>query len=213
MLENIIIRFLKYSKSFRNLSDSSIDNYRLYLRRFRQYILASGGEDSVDSVTIDILVEFIDALKSTPVSTSSRYYKYGGNMSPNTVRYHIITIKRFINRCNSEGLTKVDARDVPLPKIVKREIPHLEHTDLRRLIELPEIVERNELIALRNKTMILIGYYCGLRMQETLDLRADLVMQTKPFNITGKGAQDRRICMTQEIVDSMKLFYEKRVAQ
>lgn len=98
-------------------------------------------------------------------------------------------------------------------EMVKSEKKHSQVAEfdmLIKLIESPTYLENNELIALRNRTVLEIFFSTGMRISELCSLnRADIDGSGKIF-ITGKGKKQRFVYLTPRAQNWLNLYVATR---
>lgn len=84
-------------------------------------------------------------------------------------------------------------------KLVKTERKHprvAELADLVRLIESPSTLEKDKLVALRNRAMLEVLFATGMRISELCGLNRDQIDDTGRIFIQGKGKKQRFVYLT-----------------
>ena len=214
----LIPKHLAFCRTIEWLSESTVKAYKRYLNRLEVYMVKKLWDSDIKKLSCDNLVEFTAKMRSLPISKSSRYYNpetaSEQKMSPNTIRHTLMCVRKFLKRCRAIWVDCVSPDLIKLPKRIKKQIPYLTKEEVKKLINLPKIVEKDKLIDYRNRLLFMVGYYCGLRVEEALNLDIHEVINSNGLlNIVGKWAKNRTIIITDEIIDLAKEFLEFREAQ
>ncbi|MEK7165350.1 MAG: tyrosine-type recombinase/integrase [Patescibacteria group bacterium] len=95
-------------------------------------------------------------------------------------------------------------QDVPFPpeavKLVKKERHHpqvAELSDLVRLIESPERIEKDPILGLRNRAILELLFATGMRISELVSLDKDDIDESGKIFIMGKGKKERFVYLTE----------------
>lgn len=208
-LAYLIPQYLDYCQNVRNLNPSSCAHYRTTLYRLLLFCRYYFNKHEINVATIDMacISQFQKRLKESKKSKSSRYYRDESRttMSINTVYSHVIYVRRFLRRCEGMWLCSKTRLNICLPRKQETHISHLSDQEIVTLFAVAEREECRE-IRLRNKLLLSFGYYCGLRIQEALDLKFSKI-NSKEILIHGKFGKYRTVTMTESMVD---LFLEYR---
>ena len=93
-------------------------------------------------------------------------------------------------------------------KLVKTEKTHphvAEFKDVVRLIEFPSKIEKNKLVALRNRAILETFFSTGMRISELINLKKTQIDHSGKIFIMGKGKKERFVYLTdraQEHIDN-----------
>ncbi len=105
----------------------------------------------------------------------------------------------------------------PLPpeavRLVKTERKHPQVAELQelvRLIESPSRLEKNQLVALRNRAMLEVLFATGMRISELTNLQRSQVDDSGRIFITGKGRKQRFVYLTPRSVKHLTAYLRKR---
>lgn len=167
----------------RKLRARAIETYLKSLRRFRVWL---GPEPTVADVTADSI---------------GRYQVARGDKAAATIAKDLSAIRSHCRWCIRVGLRLDDPtlqiewprRNDPIPRCLKaRELRVLDEILSRPL---PTLDTKARFITARNKRVVLLGLYAGLRISEIADLNwenVDLDLRTIAVR-NGKGGKDRLI--------------------
>ncbi len=98
-------------------------------------------------------------------------------------------------------------------KLVKMEKKHpqvAEFNDLVRLIEAPSQLEKDPLVALRNRAMLEVLFATGMRISELINLKRNQIDDTGKIFIMGKGKKQRFVYLTPRAQKQIDLYLATR---
>lgn len=105
----------------------------------------------------------------------------------------------------------------PLPpeavKLVKTERKHpqvAELNELVKLIESPNVLEKNKLVAGRNRAMLEVLFATGMRISELTNLNRSQIDATGRIFITGKGKKQRFVYLTPRAMKQLEIYLKQR---
>lgn len=105
----------------------------------------------------------------------------------------------------------------PLPpeavKLVKTERKHpqvAELTELVRLIESPTFLEKNKMVASRNRVMLEVLFATGMRISELISLNRTQIDDSGRIFIMGKGKKQRFVYLTERAKKYLNQYLAKR---
>jgi site-specific recombinase XerD len=207
-LEKQINNFLEYCEVEKGHSKLTKDNYDHYLKRFSEW----GKENEINSPP-DINLEKIHKfrlwlnklinvnIKKDSVSTLPRIKK-------NTQNYHLIALRSFLKYLSKNDIPSLAPEKIELADTTDRVVSFLEPDELTRLFSAPET---NTTIGLRDRTIMEILFSTGLRVSELVDLnRNDINLETKEFNVVGKGGKSRIVFLSDTAKEWLVNFFAKR---
>lgn len=212
-IQNILPIYLKTRKNVWGVSDSSIDNYKRYISRLSQYMQYKVNNTDIENITIDLIAWFAEKLRDTEAGTSSKYYLQKSNpkMHPNTVKYHLTSIKAFIERCSYEWYKMVNHKLIKTWRTIRTKIKCLTKEQIKIMIGTPQLFCINELIWMRDKLLFMFWYYCWLRIHEALNIKVQEVLQCDwLLSIIWKWAQNRNIVISDELKKETQKFRDMR---
>ena len=159
-------KYMNYMESYKNRSSGTLIVYSNILEEFHQFTKFQKNtfEVQIIEITIEDIHSYIQHKKS---AISARTKK---RISQNTLYIHSAAIRSFFKYLN-----KSDASDLFFTKIeyVPTEPPmvhHLTDDEFIALLKAPDY-ETKTLIRYRNRAIMYLGYYCGLRAHEILAIK------------------------------------------
>lgn len=183
-MQNYINKFIAYLKIEKNFSPHTTGSYRLDLKKLKEY-LESRNIISLEDVTTTILREYTYNIKESR------------NLCPSSVCKLIATFKSFFGYLYEEDLIKSNpAKKLKGPKKNITYPKWLSKAEIERVIDAvrfsPARCRKNYV---RDKLIISMLYYTGIRRSELLNLDWDDLNLEKSFLIVrnGKGRKSRVI--------------------
>lgn len=201
--------FLLYLQT-NNYSDKTIYNYDRDLRLFENYL--QNNNLKFDKINKKDIERYKAWLNSQDRETA-------GGLSP-TDNHKLLA--RSINRSLSairSYLKYLVEMDIPAPlaseaikllKTTKKHARVAELEDLVRLIEAPTKIEKNKLIALRNRAMLELLFSTGMRISELINLKIDKIDISGKIFILGKGKKERFVYITARAYTHLKKYLARR---
>src|SRR4030067_3285519 len=108
-------------------------------------------------------------------------------------------------------------KQVPVPpevvKLIKTERKHpqvAELADLVRLIEAPSSLEKDRLVALRNRAMLEVLFSTGMRISELCNLQRNQIDDSGKIFIMGKGKKQRFVYLTPRATEHLSTYLANR---
>ncbi|MBD0831790.1 site-specific tyrosine recombinase/integron integrase [Aestuariibaculum sediminum] len=179
--EHALKDYQMYLKIERGLSQNSIDNYTLDIRKLIKYLEAHNEHISPVDINPPIIQQFIyDISKKVNARTQSRI---------------ISGLRSFFNYLIFEDYRKTNPLSlIESPKIGRKLPDTLSEEEIDELIGAIELGKRTDglYIGERNRAILETLYGCGLRVSELINLKlSDLFFDEGFIKITGKGDKQR----------------------
>jgi integrase/recombinase XerD len=124
---------------------------------------------------------------------------YQRKLTPKTIRVQTAALRFFYRKVLRQRLT---ADDLPLPKLVRRQVPIvLSRDEVARLIE--------SAANLRHRTILMTLYSTGMRCSELSHLRPeDIDKERMVVRIRqGKGGKDREVPLSPKLHEQLRAYY------
>lgn len=185
--------FLGYLKFERRYSDHTIQSYKNDLFQFSGFLNKARLKDAGSS---DVRAWIVSLLEK--------------GYSTRTVNRKISSLKSFYKFLLKQGLLKKD----PMSKVVspknKKTLPvFVESEPLNFLLDQMDFGEDYQ--GLRNKHMIELLYFTGIRRSELVNLKVHDVYLSEPgIKVLGKRNKERIVPVTSEFADRMRNYMEFR---
>lgn len=210
-LEQLRKDFLEYLEIERNVSQLTIRNYRHYLERFLHFLV--GQTNPSPSPTVKT-----QSVKSSEITAENiRQYRLylsrftdekGLSLKRVTQNYHLIALRSFLKYLAKRDIQTISPDKIDLPKAESRSIKFLEHTDVERLLNMPEISTKE---GMRDKAILEVLFSTGLRVSELVSLNRDQInLDRREFSVIGKGRRTRIVFLSERAADWLRRYLATR---
>lgn len=225
-LAALIKDFLEYLEIERNVSQLTIRNYGHYLSRFLGFLagysptplVLSEAKSRSAGKSGEQTREAEKNVKVSDISSESiRQYRlylsryvddHGISLKRVTQNYHLIALRSFLKYLLKRDIAVVAPEKIDLPKAESRSIKFLEREQVDRLLNMPEISDKE---GLRDKAILEILFSTGLRVSELTHLNRDTInFDRKEFGVIGKGRRARVVFLSDSAVEWLKRYLDGR---
>ena len=181
-----------YLKIERGLSQNSIDNYALDVKKLINYLEENSISESPISIKSDVIHRFI--------------YEVAKNISAQSQSRIISGLRSFFNYLVFEDYRKTNPLElIESPKIGRKLPDTLNESEIDQLIN---AIDLSKPEGERNRAMLETLYGCGLRVSELINLKiSDLFFDEGFIKVTGKGDKQRFVPIigaTQKFINIYK---------
>lgn len=197
-LSELMNDFLESLEVESGRSLKTVENYRLYIERFAEFL----EEDiEVEKITSEIVRKYRLWL--------NRYQNFDGkNLGRSTQAYHLIALRRFLTYLARRDIKSLEPSKIELPKVVKPQVSFLHYEEVSRLIEAIPLETESDF---RDRAIIELLFSSGLRVSELVNLNRDHINTSRrEFMVRGKGSKDRPIFISKSAADHIDNYLEKR---
>tara|TARA_Y100001936_G_scaffold253254_1_gene316854 strand:+ start:10465 stop:11370 length:906 start_codon:yes stop_codon:yes gene_type:complete len=158
------------------LSRNTLDSYCNDLRQFGSWLEESSNINLIDARNVDLL-DFLA-------------YKVSIKAKANTTSRLLSSLKRFYRFLLRQGKIQADPTlNICAPKIPRNLPKDLTEEDVELLLNTPDT---DQIIGLRDRTMLEVLYASGLRVSELVNLKiAQVSLDTGVIRVMGKGGKER----------------------
>lgn len=201
-LEKLTKNFLEALQVERNCSSLTIRNYRLYLKRFLNWLSPTLPEvDSPEKINLEVirkyrlyLANFVDGDSLT--------------LSRTTQSYYLIGLRAFLRWLNKNDFRTLSVEKIDLPKSESHSLKFLNREQIERLLGSVNIsTERG----LRDKAILEVLFSTGLRVAELSSLDRDKIdFKRKEFGVIGKGRRPRVVFLSERASKWLKRYLDAR---
>lgn len=175
-MNEFIKEYLTHLKLEKNLSENTVESYRIDLQKFINYLMEIGISDlsEVKSGTISTYFDLQRKEKISP-STSARY---------------LSAIKGFFSYLERFSYIQKDPTEILSSKKSGRKLPAvLSFFEIEKILKCPDV---SSTLGLRDKALLEICYSSGLRVSELINLKiGDLFFNDDVIRVFGKGSKQR----------------------
>ncbi len=194
-------QYLSYLSIEKNCSPLTINDYRLELEKFSEYIIKRTSD--LNEINITLIRSYIHTIKDER------------NLSNTSIYKKIAILKSYFNFLEDEEvIVKNPTRKIRFPR-KERQIPRvLTHQEFEWLIKClrysPARCRKNYI---RDKLIFHMLYYCGLRRSELLNLDWDDVnLESKVLFIRStKNKSDRIIPIHSKVFELLELYLDQKL--
>jgi site-specific recombinase XerD len=196
--------FLKYLVIEKNSSQLTIVKYKADLDRLNLYLTANLNINSAADITLCHLRQYIEHIRDS------------ASLSPATVANKIAVIKSFFKYLNEQGtIDKNPAGQLRMPRRQKKIPKFLNDIELEKLLSSPDRlkISRERKNILRDKLILNLFAYAGLRKSELLNLNWDDVNLGSKYLIVrnGKNRTDRIIPLHENVYGLLEKYLSERL--
>ncbi len=214
-LSNLVERFIEYLQVEKNRKLQTIRTYEYYLHRFLLWA-AKHNLQQPKQITAALVHEYRVWLKHLK-------NRFGEELKINTLNYHMIALRAFLKYLAREDIQSLTPEKIELGKMEERHVSVLEDDELERLLAAPQIRSQkpevrsqkqrihNELIRLRDKTMLETLFSTGLRVAELANLNRDQInLKRDEFSVRGKGGKIRVVFLSPSAKEALRNYFDAR---
>lgn len=191
-----------------NYSPETIYNYERDLQVWADFITDLGVPfNKLDKKAMELYKAYLtsrDRRTTTKQPAETRLQSYSINRMLSSIRAYL------------RYLIDLDYPS-PLPpeaiKLVRTERKHpqvAELNELVKLIESPSVLEKNKLIAARNRAALEVLFATGMRISELVSLNRNQIDAQGRIFITGKGKKQRFVYLTPRALKQLSLYLRSR---
>lgn len=170
------LAFLKFEK---NLSENSIQSYRNDLSKLLNFAESEKVND-LNEIDFPLIRKFFEIQKKEGVSSGT------------TARYRS-SLKGFFKYLSKNQYIEKNPVDKLASTKISRKLPsYLTFNEIELILD--KINHADIPLGLRDKAMLEIGYSCGLRVSELINLKiSDLFFNEEVIRVIGKGSKQRLV--------------------
>ncbi len=183
-----------YLKLVKRASENTVIAYIKDVRRFLEFV-----NKEMKDVNHSDVEKFIKSLSKGEIT--------GGHVVESTISRYLSALKSFFSYMELAGIISSNPVEKVRHPRLRRKIPDFlspqEVSDLLNVFDM----EKN----LREKTILSLLYYCGLRVSELCNLRLEDVSLSPPYIkvLMGKGNKDRLVPLNEKVVQFLEEYLEK----
>jgi integrase/recombinase XerD len=200
--------FLLYLKT-QNYSDETVYNYEQDLKQLDNFL--KDNSEAFEKLSKQKIIQYKAYLTSR-----DRKLPFGGTTAVSKLNPRSINRALSCFRMYLRYLIDMD-QPVPVPpdtiKMVKTDKKHAqvaELSELVRLVESPQSLEKDGFVAARNRAMLEVLLASGMRISELVSLNKNQLDGTGRLFIRGKGRKERFVYLTDRAVHWIDLYQKMR---
>ena len=197
-------KYFNYSSNYKNKAKGTLKVYNNLLEEFHRFLkwYKQVFEVKISDIQIEDIHEYITHKKSqiSPLTKT--------HISPNTLYMHSAAIRSFFKYLNTIWASDLFFTRIEYVPTEPPKVHYLTDEELQILLHAPSI-EPRPLIRYRNRAIMYLGYYCGLRAHEILAVKfSDIPRKWGAIYIKGKRGKFRQIWIRKEISDIIYEYHE-----
>ncbi len=209
-IDKLIKDFLEYLEIERNVSRLTIRNYSHYLQRFFDFL---AGPRDPSSPPLSVKIVKISEINPENIRQYRLYLsrfvdEKGMSLKRVTQNYHLIALRSFLKYLAKRDIVTVSPDKIDLPKAESRSIKFLEHNDVERLMNMPDM---NTKEGVRDKAILEVLFSTGLRVSELVSLNRDQInLDRREFSVIGKGRRTRIVFLSERAAEWLRKYLATR---
>ena len=191
-----------------NYSEESLYNYERDLKVFHDFLTESKiSFDKINKKTIlNYKAYLISRDRRTPNNQISK--KQLGSYSINRMLSALRSYLKFLIDLDYE--TPISPEMIKMVKTEKKHPRVSEFNEILKVIESPTNLEKNKIVALRNRAMLEMLFSTGMRISELVNLKRSQIDNTGRVFIRGKGKKERFVYLTARANKHLNQYLEFR---
>lgn len=197
LLQTAIERYLEFLEFEQRGSEATITLRFYVLRQFQRYLESEHGITDLEEIKINHLRSYLAHLR-----INARY-------QPISLEGVIYSLRALYNFAVLKGITTVNlARRLKKPHVEKKEIVHFSWEEVETIfLSVPQGAAY-----LRDLSILLLFYYCGLRLNELRNLKLSDFSEnfTEIYVEMGKGDKARLLPVHPFVQRMMPLYFQER---
>jgi len=186
--------YLAYLKLEKNLSGNTVSSYRNDISSFIRF-LEEYKIDDPSQIESRIIIYFFTNLEKIGLTSSSaaRYFS---------------SLKGFLNYLFANNYIKNNPIEKVSPPKLGKTLPGvLSFEEIDKILSLPNT---NEILGIRDKTILEVFYACGLRISELISLKlSDLFLNEEMIRVFGKGSKERIVPIGSSAINWINVYLTK----
>ena len=199
--KQIIPVFINHLENYEGKSKYTLRNYTTGLNKLCQFLIAEYDIRNVEDIKKIHISNFVFDLKWSNKEKDTLWIK----LATSTVALYLSAVRMFIKYCNDDlELKCIDYTKIDAICVKYRKIKSIDDDMVKKFIDIPHEVEKNELIAMRNSIFIRLLYETWVRISEALWIKMIDVWQ-KIF-IKWKWWKNRFVVISEELREDIHYF-------
>jgi len=197
-IEDAFTNWLGNLKEVRNLSDNTLISYKHDVKNFLEFINTHTGSE--------ISIKYLNDMKISDFRSFLSYLR-NKDISSTSIARIISSLKSFFNYLLNTNLiesTVVQSLRTPKPK---KSLPRPISSELAiETIKHAQDMEKEKWIGMRNKSILMLLYGCGLRISEALNLNFEDINENDYLIIKGKGNKERMVPLMDYVKNDIENY-------
>ncbi len=197
-IEDVFANWLGNLKEVRNLSDNTLISYKHDVKSFLDFINTHTGSE--------ISIKYLNDMKISDFRSFLSYLR-NKDISSTSIARIISSLKSFFNYLlNINEIESTVIQSLRTPK-QKKSLPRPISSELAiETIKHAQDMEKEKWIGLRNKSILMLLYGCGLRISEALNLNFEDINENDYLIIKGKGNKERMVPLMDYVKNDIENY-------
>lgn len=203
--------FLSYLKNVKRYSLLTVQAYEEDLNQFFEFCEKYELISRYTEVTSKMVRRFEVALMSGGLElTGKREKRKLKPMTAKSVRRKLSSLRTFFRYLMREGKMEADPTEiVVIPKISKKLPEFVPDYKMDELLNAHQ--EENDFREIRDRMVLMMAYYTGMRRSELVGLTVDDIdLGNGMIRVNGKGDKQRLVPMLAELIKEVEIYLELR---
>lgn len=193
-----IKNFLEYLEVTGNKSPKTLENYRHYLDRFKEFLAEDIDPKKIDIKKIQNYRLYLNRIKDGK----------GRTLGVKTQNYHVIALRAFFKYLAKNDISSIAPEKIELSKIPERTVEVLSREELDRLFKAVDLTKKS---GQRDIAILETLYSTGLRVSELKSLNREQVdLRRREFMIRGKGRKPRIVFLSKKAAEIIEDYVKSR---
>ena len=197
-IEDAFTNWLGNLKEVRNLSDNTLISYKHDVKSFIEFISTHTGSE--------VSIKYLNDMKISDFRSFLSYLR-NKDISSTSIARIISSLKSFFNYLlNTNLIESTVVQSLRTPK-QKKSLPRPISSELAiETIKYAQDMEKEKWIGLRNKSILMLLYGCGLRISEALNLNFEDINENDYLIIKGKGNKERMVPLMDYVKNDIENY-------
>ena len=197
-IEDAFTNWLGNLKEVRNLSDNTLISYKHDVKSFIEFISTHTGSE--------VSLKYLNDMKISDFRSFLSYLR-NKDISSTSIARIISSLKSFFNYLlNTNLIESTVVQSLRTPK-QKKSLPRPISSELAiETIKHAQYMEKEKWIGLRNKSILMLLYGCGLRISEALNLNFEDINENDYLIIKGKGNKERMVPLMDYVKNDIENY-------
>lgn len=197
-IEDAFTNWLGNLKEVRNLSDNTLISYKHDVKNFLEFINTHTGSE--------ISIKYLNDMKISDFRSFLSYLR-NKDISSTSIARIISSLKSFFNYLlNINLIESTVVQSLRTPK-QKKSLPRPISSELAiETIKHAQDMEKEKWIGMRNKSILMLLYGCGLRISEALNLNFEDINENDYLIIKGKGNKERMVPLMDYVKNDIENY-------
>ena len=197
-IEDAFTNWLGNLKEVRNLSDNTLISYKHDVKSFIEFISTHTGSE--------VSIKYLNDIKISDFRSFLSYLR-NKDISSTSIARIISSLKSFFNYLlNTNLIESTVVQSLRTPK-QKKSLPRPISSELAiETIKHAQDMEKEKWIGMRNKSILMLLYGCGLRISEALNLNFEDINENDYLIIKGKGNKERMVPLMDYVKNDIENY-------